>query len=204
MVRIVESLLSAVLLSSILSFGQSSAFQVSKTPFEIFGGYSRVSADFTGTYRGGGYASQALNGWDASFTFRPHRVLGVEADFSGFSSSYTLGGISPFTDTARSESFLFGPNVSVPISRVTPFAHFLIGTTHIGVHPGCGPLCVATSTNNLSYALGGGIDFFFTQHVGVRGQADFFHNGYTNGDNQLAPYYKQKTARVSTGIVFRF
>ncbi len=182
------------------NLGQSSPDRV-----VVFGGYSLVTSDFTGTFADG--STHILNGWDASASFRAARLLSFVADVSGYYPSYTYPGLGGLTVSARSHSFLFGPQVSVPLSRVTPFAHVLLGVTHIGYPQPSGcpqPECVATSANSFSYALGGGIDFYLTKHLGLRGQADLFHNGFSSHDNQLTYRYRELNARIATGIVFRF
>lgn len=68
---------------------------------------------------------------------------------------------------------------------------------------GC-PQCAASSDNSFSFALGREIDFQLTKHLGIRGQADLFHNGFSSSDNQLTYKYHQWNARISMGVVFRF
>lgn len=170
---------------------------------EVFGGYSLVTGDFTGTF--GDRNTHILNGWNASANFKATRLLGFVADFSGYYPSYTYQGIGGLTSRAKTLSLLFGPQVSVRLSKVTPFAHALLGVTHIGYPAASGcPQCVATSANSFAYALGGGIDFDLTRHLGIRGQADLFHNGFSSGDNQTTYRYHETNARISTGLVFRF
>ena len=97
---------------------------------EIFGGYSLVTGDFTGTF--GDRNTHILNGWNASARYKPGRLLGFVADVSGYYPSYTFPGLGGLTVRARSHSFLFGPQVSATFSKVTPFAHALLGVTHVG------------------------------------------------------------------------
>jgi len=167
--------------------------QSSGDRYEIFGGYSLVTNDFTGIQ----FDNQRhlMNGWSTAFTYKPVPLFGITADVSGYrvSSSNSL--------SAHSLNFLFGPTLSLPLSRVTPFAHILFGPVHVSYPNGCRQ-CSGTSA--FSYALGGGADFFFTKHVGLRGQVDFFHNGISSLDNQLDSLYHQNTARITTGLALRF
>jgi len=181
-----------------LSLGQSS-----KDRFEVFGGYSLVTGDFTGTFAD--RSTHILNGWNASANYKASPLLGLVADFSGFHAGYTYPGIGGLTVSANSLAVLFGPQVSLQLSRVTPFAHVLLGVTHIGYPQSSGcPGCSASSANAFSYAFGGGIDYYLTPHVGIRGQADLLHNGFSNADNQLTYKYHELNARISAGVVFRF
>jgi len=171
--------------------------------FEIFGGYSLVTGDFTGTFADRN--THILNGWNASANYKGSRLLGFVGDFSGYYPSYTEGGIGGLTFKARTLSLLFGPQVSVRLSKASPFAHALFGVTHVGYPPPGGCQCaLSASDNSFAYALGGGMDFDLTRHLGIRGQADLFHNGFSSSDNQLTYKYHQWTARISTGLVFRF
>lgn len=180
-------------------------FVLGQSRVEIFGGYSLVTGDFTGTFADRN--THILNGWDASADFKMNRFLGLEAELSGFYPSYTFAGLGGLTVKARSLSYLFGPQVSVPLPKIKPFAHFLIGATHVGypAPSGCAPPeCTSTSDNSFTFALGGGADFPLTKHLALRGQADLLHSGFTSGDNQLTYKYHETNARISTGLVFSF
>jgi hypothetical protein len=87
---------------------------VAQDKLEVFGGYSymrfRPSPDFN------------LNGWEASAQYKFKDWLGGVADFDGHYGS-------PFGVSTSVHSFLFGPQVSLP-SRVSPFAHVLLGGAH--------------------------------------------------------------------------
>jgi len=98
---------STLVLLSGLTLGQSS-----KDRFEVFGGYSLVTGDFTGTFLDRNNA-RVLNGWNASANFKVGRLLGFVADLSGYYPSDTGVGFR-----ARSHSFLFGPQISAPLLEV--------------------------------------------------------------------------------------
>lgn len=182
-----------------LTFGQTS-----NDRFEVFGGYSLVTGDFTGTFADRNF--HLLNGWEGSAAYKTNRWFGIAADLSGFHVSYTFPGLDSYAPRARSLSYLFGPQISLPLARITPFAHFLLGATHINYSNGldCGRLCAPTSANSFTYAAGGGVDVTLAKHLALRGQADLLHSGFSNSDNQLTYKYHETNARISTGIVFRF
>jgi len=198
--QIGRALASIVLLLMVctLAFGQKSGDRI-----EVFGGYSLVTGDFTGTYAD--QNTHRLNGWEGAATFKVNRWLGATADFSGFYASYTFPGIQPLTIRARSLGYLFGPQISLPSARFTPFAHFLLGATRVGypAPSGC-PLCAPSPANSLTFAAGGGVDIAVAKHVAVRGQVDLLHSGFSNADNQLLSRYHETNMRISTGLVFRF
>jgi opacity protein-like surface antigen len=101
---------------------------------------------------------------------------------------------------------LFGPQVSVPLDKITPFAHLLIGDTDVSytADSSLPHFSFLSANNSFTYGGGGGLDYRFTRHLAVRCQADWLHNGFNTQDNQLSYRLKRNVAGVSTGIVFRF
>jgi outer membrane receptor protein involved in Fe transport len=136
----------------------------------LFGGYSYLRPPVTaevGVSSSTTTNNQSMNGWELSGAYRLLPFLGLRADFSG---NYGTA-ISSGTSSASQELFLFGPEVSFP-ARVSPFAHVLVGGTHIG----------------------GGIDIKVIPHVWVRPiQIDYVITRL-NGATQNVP-------RVSAGLV---
>lgn len=189
--------------SILFLFSGLAAGQSPDRRFELFGGYSFVVGDFSGTYVDRN--THVLNGWDASAAYKTSRLFGFVADVSGYYPHYTSPGLGAFTISARSLSFMFGPQVSVPLPRVTPFAHFLLGATHVGYpQPSGCPLCGSTSDNSFSYAAGGGIDIPLKHSLAFRGQADLFHTGFTTSDNQETFKFHHNDPRIAVGLVLRF
>jgi len=140
---------------------------------ELFGGYSYMRFDSSPQVN--------LNGWELSGQYKFTNWLGGVADLGGDYGS--LGGIN-----ASVHTFLFGPQISWP-SRVSPFAHVLIG----GAHFSAGGL----TDTSFSSAIGGGIDTKIAHGVSWRIiQGDYFLTRFLGST--------QNNARISTGIVFRF
>jgi hypothetical protein len=144
----------------------------------------------------GGFFSTAhvnTHGWEASAAFKPTRILGAVADFSGHYGS--THGTSFHLNT-----YLFGPQVSFPGS-ISPFAHFLIGVAHetsgipFAVQPIPG---ISLGTNDaFASALGAGIDVKVIPFVSVRLiQFDYL---LTRFGSQT-----QNQPRASAGIVLHF
>ena len=189
--------------SILILFTSLAAGQSPDRRLEVFGGYSFVVGDFTGTYVD--RSTHVLNGWDASAAYKTNRFFGLAADFSGYYPHYTFSGLGAFTISARSLSFMFGPQVSVPLPGVTPFAHFLLGATHVGYpQPSGCPECSSTSDNSFSYAVGGGIDIPLKHRLAFRVQADLYHSGFTTSDNQETFRFHHNDPRIATGLVFHF
>ncbi len=141
------------------------------TKGNIFFGYSYNRADFNGA------GSANLNGWEGSLEGKVLPFVGIVADFSGH---YGLG------DSVH--NVIFGPRVSLPIGRFTPFAHALVGVGHISGN--------SASDTSLADALGGGIDYRVFHMLGWRFQLDALQTRFFR--------QKQNDVRFSTGIVLHF
>jgi len=181
----VRSLVVAILLLLSLS-----AVAQTTDRFEVFGGYS---------YFGGSYTAEEINptnpsGWNVSATGKLNRWVGITADFSGYSQSNGAG------ENANAYNFLFGPTVSLPLHRFTPFAHFLLGESHVSPSG----IQFLTSNNSFTLAVGGGLDYTVINHIALRFQIDQLHNGFATADNQLQYRVDHNFPRISTGIVLRF
>jgi opacity protein-like surface antigen len=179
----------SLLVAAILLLLSLSAVAQTTDRFEVFGGYS---------YFGGSYTAEEIfptnpSGWNVSATGKLKRWIGITADFSGYSQSNSA-------DSANAYNFLFGPTVSLPFHRFTPFAHFLLGDSHVS--PSSSPFL--TSNNSFALAVGGGLDYTVINHIALRFQIDRLHNGFTTSDNQLQYRVDHNFPRISTGIVFRF
>ena len=141
---------------------------------QLFGGYSYLRLD-----TGAEHAN--LNGWEASGTLK-NSWLGFTADFSGDYGS-------PFGPSTSVQTFLFGPQISLPVPLISPFIHVLAG----GAREKTGNF----SDTTFAGAIGGGIDTRIAPLLSYR----LFQVDY------LATRFGGKTQnhlRVSTGLVIRF
>lgn len=127
-----------------------------------------------------------LNGWEFAGRYKLIGPLGLVADFGG-QYGVPLGG------RAGLFTYMVGPQVSLP-GRFSPFVHGLVG----GAHESMGRAAfLASSSNSLAYAVGGGIDLKITRFVSLRLiQVDYLHTHFLGlSENQ---------PRVSAGIVVHF
>ncbi len=205
----------ALLCGAMLLFaGMASAQENPKV--EVFGGYSylRVSVqDASFNYNGGsGSGAYNLTPW-----------LGVVSDFGGYHWS---GSGDSAGSTADVVTYLFGPKLAYRSGRFTPFAQALFGGAHLSgtasgscgvavVHgEAYGGSCCSTarvhaetngcgfggSANAFAMALGGGLNWNATPHIGIRlVQAEYLMTQFSDGANN-----RQNNARVSAGVVFRW
>lgn len=143
----------------------------------------------------------SLNGWEGSLEGKIFPHVGIVADFSGHYGSQGFpicpvvpvglggGGCSSVSASTHELNVMFGPRVSVPVGKWTPFGEVLVGVAHISSN-GFG------NDNSLASAYGGGLDYRIIRPVAWRFQLDYMHTHlYSVGENNF---------RFSTGIVLRF
>ena len=194
----------AVLLFGGFVTAQSDQTQVSDR-VEVFGGYTYERPDFSLVNSNGG-----ANGWNAAVNFKMRPWIGVVADVSGLYPRYTLpelNGANSVSASGSSYSFLFGPQVSSERGRFSPFAHFLVGESHVSNENfgNQGGLQNFQSNHALSFAAGGGVDYWLKPRIAIRAQADWLYTRFTLGGVPGTNYSQNRNvARVSTGLVFRF
>jgi opacity protein-like surface antigen len=131
-----------------------------------------------------------MNGGSGSVAFNFNRWLSGVADFGGYHNRAD-GTIS---------TFLMGPRISFNREgRITPFGQALLG----GAHAGNTYLARGASQTAFSTAVGGGLDWRFTNHIRIRAaEVDYLLTHFTEvvGVNTRV----QNNLRVSTGVVVRF
>lgn len=134
----------------------------------IFGGYQYTRFD------GGPNA----NGWNAALTGGFNSWLGIRADFSAAYPS----GFNFYTYT-------FGPELTVHLPIVRPFAHALFGGARISA--------LGTTTNGFDMMIDGGVDVGHGMLAWRVAQFDWMSTGFSGVTDN-------KNVRVCTGLVVRF
>ena len=164
------------------------------TSGNIFFGYSFENTDWSGIESG--LARPNLHGWEASLEGKVFPHVGIVADFGGHygSESFTietLGGSSRINVTGHQWEVLFGPRLSIPIGKISPFAEAMFGIAHI--HNG-GDL--DHTNTSFATAIGGGLDYRLMRILAARVEIDWLRTYfYSTAQNNL---------RLSPGLVFRF
>jgi hypothetical protein len=148
--------------------------------------------------------SHRLNGWNGSLEAKLLPVLGIVADFSGHYGNATTDiicfiGPEPGSCEAQNANlslytFTLGPQVSLRLGRIEPYAHALFGGALYRT------LTFPGSHTSFADVLGGGIDVAVIPWLAWRVQADALQ---TRLSLPLIPN-KQNGLRLSTGVVFRF
>lgn len=165
------------------------------TSGNVFFGYSYYNTDISSVSRAN------TNGWEASVEGKVIPWVGFVADFDAHygSQNFPLMPLcvapvpaGPCTVNAdiTEHNFLFGPRVSVSISRFRPFAEALFGAGHVSVNNGIG------SNTSFATALGGGLDYKIIKPLAWRIQGDYVQTRFFSTT--------QNNVRISTGLVLRF
>ena len=160
------------------------------TKGNVFFGYSY---DHTAVSQGD---SGSLNGWDASLEGKLFPWVGLVVDIDGhygsrgYSFPCPTGGCATGADIAA-HNFIFGPRVSVSVSRFRPFGEFLIGAAHVSRSNG-----ISDSDTSFANAVGGGLDYRVFGPLSVRGQFDWVETRFYGAT--------QNGARLNFGIALHF
>lgn len=186
----------AFIIFSLMLFASLTAAQI-PTSGNIFVGYSYENTNWSGLNPG--LSRPNLSGWEASLEGKVFPHLGIVTDFSGHygSQSFTElvpAGPRPITVnvTGHEWELLFGPRLSIPVGKVTPFAEAMFGLAHI--HNG-GDLPGPTNTS-FATALGGGLDYRLIKFLALRLEVDYVQTRFYST--------RQDNLRLSPGLVFRF
>jgi opacity protein-like surface antigen len=190
-----------LLFAAILVFAGIASAQDDGSKFEAFGGYSYLRVN-------PGFSEPGLNfnGGSGSLAYNVTPWLSGVADFGGYHWSGSNDFVSGDSTVV---TYLFGPKIAVHRGPITPFAQVLFGGAHLSgsandcsdavVHSegfigGCG---VSGSANSFAMALGGGLDWNVTPHIGVRLiQAEYLMTRFGSDT--------QNNARISAGVTLRF
>jgi hypothetical protein len=145
-----------------------------------------------------------FNGWDGALEVKMLPFISGVADISGSYGTvreFTVCPLPPIPGPCPSASpntsvhtFLFGPRVSVSVSKFRPFAEVLIGAGHASIERAS--TTPAHTDTSFSTAVGGGFDYKLIPLVAWRFQGDYVHTRFFNT--------KQDNFRLTTGLVLRF
>jgi hypothetical protein len=163
------------------------------TSGNVFFGYSYMNSDLSPSSR------TSTNGWQATVEGKVLPFIGIAADFSNYYGMQNFAAVPvcttppcapTFLSVNTSESnYLFGPRVSISVSKFRPFAEALIGAGHINAH-------AAGSDTSFATSIGGGLDYKLLRVLAWRFQGDYLQTRFFSNT--------QNNVRLSTGIVVRF
>ena len=185
---------------------------------EVYGDYSYMQFNPTIS----GVQSRAFNGGGGGFQFNLGPIFAVKGDFQGYGSTAwtinvtspipTPGGIIPvgtYTTKANMFTYMFGPVVRVPVSKLNVFGEVLFGGSNTSIYGNLARVGIvggSTSYNPNQHpytmAVGGGVDWKLSDHLAIRlGEFDWILTRYTN---VFTNTNNQNSFRYLVGIVYRF
>jgi hypothetical protein len=182
----------ALILSAFLLLAPLAAAQIPSA--NVFFGYSYYNTDLSSINR------TNTNGWEASVEGKIIPFLGFVADVDNhygsqnFPTGCTVSNGTVSCGTLNYSfteyNFLFGPRVSISVSKFRPFAEALFGGAHVSLNNGGG------SDTSFATAIGGGLDYKIIRPIAWRFQGDYVQTRFFSTT--------QNNVRISTGIVLRF
>ena len=201
----------AVLLVAMTAWGQD---LMPKS--EITAGYTYGSLDQNVGFGSTGRLNS--NGWNTGGTAFVNRWLGIEGNVAGLSHGEDVSvsdGINTVNGSASEKhyTFVFGPRISLGQGRISPFVHGLFGFDRESVSvstSGFGATFSESATDTaFATALGGGLEYGLTRHVGLITGADYLltrHGLNSDVANLLGVSggATQNNFRVSVGMTLRF
>jgi hypothetical protein len=185
---------SGVLLTlALISCGPALAAQ-SAPPFQIYGGYTRLSNSFNGIPE----SQNALNGWDAGVALPAWHGLRAKIDVSRYSGT-NLGA------EQHALSIMGGGQYERTFHRERLFVEALFG--YLGMNRDWGPNAQAGGSASFTTLLGGGLDTPLSKHFDFRIQGDYrYENLALAQAGSLVPYrvpgLPQNFGSISTGLVW--
>lgn len=215
----------AILLGILLLFG-SPIYAQDLQKVEVFGQYSYLRFNPTLSY----LKNRSFNGGGGGVQFNFNQDLGIKAELLGYGSTnftipagtYSIPKLSPnpivvgvpITTQGNMFTYLFGPVIRIPISKVTPFGEWLFGGSNSNAYGRqivaiCNGITCTTAAKNASgtqhpftMALGGGLDIKVSHSFSIRPiEIDWVLSRYTN---PLTSTNNQNSFRYSAGAVFHF
>ena len=204
----------AILLSSTVAFAQEETQRV-----ELFGEYSYLRFNPTLPHLN----NRSFNGGGGGATFNINHYLGIKAELMGYgSTSFTTTVDAPiatpkgtvpagtFNSQGNMFTYLFGPVVKVPLSRITPFGELLFGGSNSNgyanlskaIIAGGGTISATGTQHPFTMAFGGGLDVHINHNFSIRPiELDWVLTRYTN---PLTNTNNQNSFRYTAGVVYRF
>jgi hypothetical protein len=167
--------------------------------------------------------SRSFNGGGGGIDVNLTRNFGIKAEFMGYGSTnftttftspiITSRGIIPpgtYSSQGNMFTYLFGPVVKFPVSRVTPFGEILFGGSNTNgyvalsrsIVAGGGTIAAAPTQHPYTMAVGGGLDINLSSHVALRPlEIDYVLTRYSN---PITNVNNQNSFRYIGGLIFKF
>lgn len=166
---------------------------------------------------------RSFNGGGGSVSFNILKDFAIKAEFMGygstnFTTTFTVPTVTPhgtipaatYSSQGNMFTYLFGPVVKFPVSKVIPFGEILFGGSNSNgyvnltrsIDAGGGNIGVSPTQHPFTMAVGGGLDFNVTPHVRLRPlEIDYVLTRYSN---PITDVNNQNSFRYIAGATFTF
>jgi len=167
----------------------------SAPPFQIYGGYTRLSNSFNGLTG----SQNPLSGWDAGVALPAWHNLRVKIDVSQYTGT-NLGA------QQKAISIMGGGQYERTYHREGLLVEALFG--NVGINRYWGPNAVPGESASFTTLLGGGLDTPINKHFAIRVQGDYRYENLaliqavTNTTPYRVPGLPKNFASFSTGLVW--
>ena len=167
--------------------------------------------------------SRSFNGGGGSISFNIAKMFAIKAEFMGygstnFNTTFTSAIVTPrgaipsgtYNSQGNMFTYLFGPVVKFPVSKVEPFGEILFGGSNSNgyanltrsIAAGGGTIGVSPTQHPFTMAVGGGFDLNVSHHVALRPlEIDYVLTRYSN---PITFINNQNNFRYIAGITFKF
>jgi hypothetical protein len=155
-----------------------------------------------------------LNGGGGSIGFNLGEYLTLKGEFQGYTTTtftfhVPMSADSPggtFQSEGNMFTYLFGPQVNVPMVKKRLFGEALFGGANTNAYANLFRAAQVTGisahNNGFAMAIGGGLDFKISNHVGLRAaQFDYFLTRY---EWKPLGINNQSNFRYQAGLMFAF
>jgi hypothetical protein len=163
--------------------------------------------------------SRSFNGGGGSISYNFLKEFAIKAEFMGYGSTdftttftspivTTRGTILPGTYSSQGNMFtyLFGPVIKFPVSKVTPFGEILWGGSnsngYVNLSRSINTIGATPTQHPFTMAVGGGLDFNVSTHLALRPlEIDYLLTRYSN---PISNVNNQNNFRYIAGAIFKF
>jgi opacity protein-like surface antigen len=185
-----------VCLFGFLSFFAAVGYGQEYSKIDLFGGYSYVRANPSGST---GLPSFNMNGGEASLAYNANSWFSGVVDFAGYRTSRLIS--NPPDVKGNMWTYLFGPRVSYRhLGRITPFGQTLFGIAHATSDT----YLLGHNQTDFAMTVGGGFDYRLSRRLSLRPiQADYLLTRFKEFV-ETSDRPTQANLRLSTGVVFHF
>ena len=128
-------------------------------------------------------------------------IFGGELDVGYTPDFYGKG---TFFDSSSVLTVMGNVVIGVPLGPVHPYALAGVGLIRRTVDYAPGGGADSLTDSRAAYSFGGGVDLFFSRHVGLNADLRYFRNFSTGNDVLDLPDEQFNFTRGSVGVTFRF